>query len=127
MQMRQPAVVDEVERAREHLFRLGRKADDEIGAEDDVGPRRAQRVAEADRVLARMAPLHALQDQIVARLQRQMQMRAEPLLSRKSLDEIVVGLDAIDRREPQPFELRKRAQQQTHEAPERQPSPRSTP
>ena len=53
----------------EHLFRLGRKAGDEIGAEHDIGPRRAQRGAEMDGVGARMAPLHALENQIVARLQ----------------------------------------------------------
>ena len=39
MEMRETAGVDDVERCVEHLFRLGRKADDEVGAKDDVGPR----------------------------------------------------------------------------------------
>ncbi len=97
MKMRETAGVDDVERGVEHRFRLGRKADDEVGAKDDVGSRLPQRVAEADRVLSRMPALHALQDQIVAGLQREMKMRAKPCIFRKSLDEIFVDFNAIDR------------------------------
>ena len=119
MKMRETAGVDHVERGVEHRFRLCRKADDEVGAIDDIGPPLAQRAADLNGALPRMAALHALQDQIVAGLQRQMQMRAKPRIFRKSLDEICVDFDAIDRRETQPFKFWKAAQQQTHEAPER--------
>ena len=117
--MREPAVVDKIERAREHFFRFGRKADDEIGAEDDIGSRLAKRAAKVDCVLARMAPLHALQDQIVAGLQRQMKMRAEPRVFGDRRAQVVIDFDAVDRREPQTRQIGKFAQQQTHEAPER--------
>ena len=60
----------------------------------------------ADRIAARMAPLHALQDHVVARLQRQMEVRHEPLLLGDRADQRVVGLDRIDRGEAQPLELR---------------------
>ncbi len=40
MEMRQAAVVDERQRVFEHGLGLGREAGDQIGAEDDVGPRR---------------------------------------------------------------------------------------
>ena len=39
MKMRQPAFFDERQRILEHRLRLGRKAGDQIGAEDDIGPR----------------------------------------------------------------------------------------
>ncbi len=38
-------------------------------------------VAERDRIGAQMPPLHALEDEIVAGLQRQMQMRHQPLVA----------------------------------------------
>ena len=80
MQVREPAFGDEVARARERVFGLGRKSRDDVGAEHDVGPQAPHLARECDRVSARMAPLHALEDQVVAVLQREMQMRHEPRL-----------------------------------------------
>ena len=48
------------------------------------GRSRRSVVAEGDRVLARVPALHALEDQIVAGLQRQMQMRHQPLVLREA-------------------------------------------
>ena len=48
------------------------------------GRRRAHLGAEADRVGAQMAALHALQDEVVAGLQREVQMRHQPRLRRRS-------------------------------------------
>src|ERR1700679_620915 len=62
MKLRQSALVDQVERAREHWLRLGREAGDDIGAEHNVGTDAAQQPAERDRVLAGVPPLHALED-----------------------------------------------------------------
>ena len=55
---------------------------------------------------ARMPALHALEDEVVARLQRQMQMRHQPLFLGERVEQIAVGLDRIDRGQPQPLQLR---------------------
>ena len=104
--MRQPAFVDEIERAREHRLGLGREAGDDVAAEHDVGPQPPHLIAERDRVGAQVPPLHALEDEIVAGLQRQMQMRHQPRVVGEGVEQVAVGLDRIDRREPQPLELR---------------------
>ena len=49
--MRQPACVDQIERTREHIVGFGRKAGDDVGAEDDVRPQPAHLIAEINRVL----------------------------------------------------------------------------
>ena len=59
------------------------------------GRRRRTFGAERDRVGARVPPLHALEDEIVAGLQRQMQMRHQPLVIGERIEQIVVGLDRI--------------------------------
>ena len=61
---------------------------------------------ERDRVGARMAALHALEDQVVAVLQREMQMRHQPRLVGDRVEQVGVGLDRVDRRDAQPLELR---------------------
>ena len=70
------------------------------------GRSRRDRVAERDRVGPRMPALHALEDQIVAGLQRQMQMRHQPAFAGKGVDQIAIGLDRIDRGQAQSLELR---------------------
>ena len=107
--MRQPAFVDEVERTREHRLGLGREARDDVAAEHHVRPQPPHLVAERDRIGAQMAPLHALEDEIVAGLQRQMQMRHQPRVVGERVEQVTVGLDRIDRGEPQPLELPVRA------------------
>ena len=52
MQMREPAFLDKIERAREHVIGLGGKACDKISAEHDVGPRFAKIAAKGDGILA---------------------------------------------------------------------------
>ena len=74
------------------------------------GPQPAHLLAERDRIGARMAALHALEDHVVAGLQRQMQMRHQPRLVGERIEQIGVGLDRVDRRQPQPRELRHLAQ-----------------
>src|SRR5258707_210255 len=68
VQMGEPAFLDEVERAAEHVLGLGRKSRNDIGAKHDAGAPAAQLLAKRDDVRARMAPLHALEDEIVAGL-----------------------------------------------------------
>jgi hypothetical protein len=49
-------------------------------------------------VIAQVPPLHALEDHVVAGLQRQMQMRHQPFFRCDDVEQIAVGLDRIDRR-----------------------------
>ena len=72
------------------------------------GPRRPHRLAEGDGVVAEVAALHPLQDHVVAGLQRQVQVRHQPRLAGDRLDEPRVGLDRVDRGEPQPRQVRAR-------------------
>ncbi len=54
------------------------------------------------RVGAQMPPLHALEDQVRPRLQRQMQMRHQPRLLRDQPPQIVVDRGRVERGQPQP-------------------------
>ena len=78
VKLRQPAFVDQIERAGKHLLGLGRKARDDVAAERHIGPQPPHLIAERNRVGAQMPALHALEDHVVAGLQRQMQMRHQP-------------------------------------------------
>ena len=103
----QPAFLDDVERVREHRVGLGREAGDDVGAEDDIGPQRA----------------HLLDRSAIAssrRCRRFMRFRimSSPAcsdrcrcgISRGSsamrVHQIVVGLDGVDRGQPQPRQVR---------------------
>ena len=97
MQEGQIALFHQILRAREHVLGLGRKARDDIGAERDVRPQPPHLRAEIDRIGAGMPPLHPLQNQIVAGLQRQMQMRHQAFIVRDHVEQIAVDLDLIDR------------------------------
>jgi hypothetical protein len=68
VQVRKPAVVDDVEGAGEHVLGLGREAGDDVGAEDHVGTQPPHLGAEGNRVAAAVAALHALEDEVVASL-----------------------------------------------------------
>ena len=106
MQMREPAFLDQIERAGEHGLGLGRKTGDDVAAEHHVGPQPAHLSAERDGVGAQVPALHALQDEIVAGLQREMQVRHQPRVGRERVEQVGIGLHRIDRGEPQPLELR---------------------
>ena len=87
------AGINEVERAREHRIRFGRKAGDHVRAEDHVGAEPPHLRAERDCVRTAMPPLHALEDEIISGLQGKVQMRHEPCLRRKRIHEITIRLD----------------------------------
>ena len=97
MQEGEAAFFDQILRARKHRFRLGRESRDEIGAECNVRPQPPDPRAEINRVAARVPPLHPLEDQVVAGLQRQMQVRHQPFLAGDRVEQVAVGLDRIDR------------------------------
>src|SRR5262245_52046974 len=50
VEMREPACIDEIERALEHVLGLGREPGDDVAAEDDVRPQSPHRIAEGDGV-----------------------------------------------------------------------------
>ena len=106
VQVRQPALGDELARARKRIVGLGREARDDIGAEHHIGAQPPHLARERDRVGAQMPALHALQDQVVAMLQRKMQVRHQPRLVRDRVEQVRVGFDRVDRRDAQPRELR---------------------
>lgn len=67
-----------------------------------------------------MPALHALQDHVVAMLQRQMQMRHEAWLIGDEIHQVGIGLDAVDRGKPEPTDIGDLLQQRLRQKPERQ-------
>ena len=111
------------EAAAEHRLGLGRKAGDQIGAEHDLRAQCAGAPRRRDRLRAAVPPLHALQDQIVAGLQRQMQMRHQPRLVGEQLPEILVDLARIERGQPQAAQLGNRGEKPADHLPEARAAP----
>ena len=107
----EPAFLDQIEAAAKHVLGFGRKTRDQVGAERQLRAQRAGPVRDLNRIGAQMPPLHTLQDQVVARLQRQMQMRHQPLLLGDEPPQLGIDLDRIERGEAQPFELGHRGEQ----------------
>jgi hypothetical protein len=60
--------------------------------------------------VAQMAALHPLQDHVVTGLQRQMEMRHQPVIVRNRLHQILIRLDGVDRGQAQPLEIRNHLQ-----------------
>ena len=97
MQEGEAAFLDQRHGVGEHLFAFGRETGDQIGAEHDVGPEVARLAAEADRIVAQMPALHALQDHVVAGLQAEMQVRHQPRLLGDQALQVGIHLDLIRR------------------------------
>src|SRR5262249_28026691 len=72
--------------------------------EGDIRASAPDQVAEAYRMRAQMAALHALQNQIVACLYREMEVRHQPLLIADQPQQGLVRFDGIDRGQPQTLE-----------------------
>ena len=75
MQEGQACLVDQVQGRLEHRLVLGWEAGDQIGAEDEVRAQAAQAASQADRLVPQMPALHPLEHKVVARLDRQVQVR----------------------------------------------------
>ena len=69
MQVGDPALRDKVERLRGMVFRLGREARNEVGADRHFGPQVADLSAERYGFHPRVSAFHALQDQVGTALQ----------------------------------------------------------
>ena len=109
------AFVDTRERVGEHLLRLGRKARDQVGAERHFGAGLAQAAAQVDRVGARVAALHALQDHVVARLEAEVHVRCNAWLVRQCFKQGFVDLDRIDGRQAKLFQVRHKLEDARHQ------------
>ena len=72
-----------------------------------------------DGIGAQMPALHALQDQIVAGLQRQVQMRHQARFLGDGVHQVGVGLDLVDGGKPQARQLGHVAQDLAHKAAKR--------
>ena len=106
VQVRQAAFVDQLERA-SNMRPRSRSGKPAIRSAPNTmsGRRRRTCSQKAMASRAQVPPLHALEDEIVAGLQRQVQMRHQPLVLGEGVEQIAVGLDRIDRGQPQPLEL----------------------
>ncbi len=125
--MREAAIFDQPQRILKHRLGLGGEAGDEVGPENHVRAQPTDLVAEADRVGAQVAPFHPLEDHVVAGLERQVQMRHQSVFLGEGGDEIRIGLDRVDRRQPQPFQVRHLAKKGPDKPPEPRPPGRSPP
>ncbi len=96
----------ERERCREIVVALAGKADDEIGGERDIRPRRAQAIDDAAIIVDRMAAIHRLEHAVRARLHRQMQERHQLFDIAMRLDQLVVHIARMRGRVAQPLEPR---------------------
>ncbi len=108
--MNDVAIVDQRERVCEHRVAFGRETGDQVRPDRDVRTVRPQPLDDPNRVGAGMPPLHPLEHHVVAGLERQVDVRHDPRLARDKIEQPVVDLDRIERRQPQPLELRDMAQ-----------------
>ena len=100
------AIVEQFQGVERHLFSFGGKSGDEVGADGRVGSRSLDPLDRAHRVGAAVPALHPLQDHVVAGLQRQMEVRHQPRLAGDQLEQRVVDLDAVERRQAQALQPR---------------------
>ncbi len=89
-----------------HFVVFGREAGDDVGADRDVRDGAAfSRRDKVDCIGARMAALHALEDQIVAVLQRQVEVRHQARFGGEQFEQFLVDLDPVERGHAQACEL----------------------
>src|SRR5262245_29754753 len=60
VELRQSALVDQIERANKHVLIFSRKASDNVGAEHNIGAQTAYLLTKGNRIATRMTPFHAL-------------------------------------------------------------------
>ena len=100
------AIIEQFQSVERHFFSFGGKSGDEVGADGRIGARGLDPLDRAHRVGAAVAALHALEDHVVAGLQRQMEMRHQPRLAGDQLEQGIVDLDAVERRQAQALKAR---------------------
>src|SRR5438270_10186599 len=91
------AVVEHSQTVECHFLSFGRKPGYEVGANGGVRAGSLDPFNAAYGVGTAVAPLHALQDHVVASLERQMEVRHQAQLASNQLEQSVVDLDAVER------------------------------
>src|SRR5439155_1365351 len=122
MEEAEAAILHQAQTVLEHRFALGGKSGDQVGAEGNIGAKGARPPTEGDRIGPAVPPLHALQDQIVARLQREVEMGHQARLFGQELPERVIGLRRIEGRKPEARKLGDFAQQVAGHLPQLRPA-----
>ena len=79
------------------------------------GPARAQALDQRDGIGARMAALHPLEDQVVAVLQREMEVRHDARFAGEQFEQLLVDFDPVERGHAQPLELREGIEDRAHQ------------
>lgn len=93
----EPRVLNEGQGVLEGRFALGGKAGDQIGAEGCLWTRTSHRRGQGQGVGARVPPLHALEDEVVARLQGEVQVGHESRLGSDQTEQPRVDLGRVNR------------------------------
>ena len=114
MQETDAALFHKAQRILEMRFSLGRETGNQVRAEGHVRPRVAQALRQRNRLIARMTPLHALEDQVIAVLQREMHVGRQTHI-RQCLDKRVVNLDRVDGGNAQLRQIRYQFQDTLHQ------------
>ncbi len=98
---------DEGNRAIPGRVVLGRESDDHVGVDRGTGDGRADLPHDAGVERGVVAASHPAQDAVVARLQRQVEMReaAPRPIDHPGVEQGVIHVLRLDRREPDPFDI----------------------
>ena len=115
MQPRQVAFLDELHRVFKHRLGFRRETGDDVSAKGHVRPQSAGLLGKADRIIAQVAAFHALQNHIVAMLQRQVQMRHQARFGGDGLHQVFVHFDRVDRGNPQARQIGHQPQDAHHQ------------
>lgn len=94
--------VDDREIGPVHRLILGRKARNQVRADGDVRAACAQTLHQMHGIGARMAAFHSLEHEIVAVLQRKMQVRHHPRFPGEQLEQLRIDLHPVERGHAQP-------------------------
>src|SRR5579883_781852 len=100
----EPDLLDDLERLLEVGLGLAREADDDVGAEREVGDRGAQPLDEREVALARVGPAHRPQDPGGAGLERQVHVLADRVALGDRGDHRLAEVLRVRAREPDPLD-----------------------
>jgi hypothetical protein len=108
-------IIDQFQCVLEHTLRFGWKAGYHVGAERHFRPKPSHPVTEGDDITPSVTPFHALQDQIVSRLDGKVEMRHQAVVFGDGPHQLGVNLNGIDRGKSQPLELWQKLEQSPHQ------------
>ena len=94
-------IVEQFQTVLRHFLSFGGKSGDEIGANRRIATCRPDPLDRSDRVCATVAPLHPLENQVIAGLEGKMEVGKEPLLSSDEVEQGLVHLNSVERGESQ--------------------------